>query len=153
MEATAHYFPAKVRKHGGSETGGVRHSGQIPKAPAIGVQVKARKSLRSVWTEVYVKVKATVYSERVSPAPLEDVLEDTTALGNGLARHGSVSAARLEPKLEKCRSNYLYNIAVRRIGNRLLNSFHREGETARLAMQIDRMRDTSCRGPFGWSGG
>lgn len=44
-----------------------------------------------------------------------------------------------EPDLEKIWSYYLSELAVRKIANRIMNCFYRDGEAAWLAMPLDRM--------------
>jgi hypothetical protein len=55
----------------------------------------------------------------------------------GFASDGS--GTLLDPEIEKSWGYYLSDIAVRRIGNRLMNSFYREAESAWLSIPVDRL--------------
>jgi hypothetical protein len=49
------------------------------------------------------------------------------------------SGILLDPELENSWSYYLSDIAVRRIGNRLMNSFYKEDESTWLSIPVDRL--------------
>lgn len=55
------------------------------------------------------------------------------------SRPESYPSRALEPDLEKIWSYYLSELAVRKIGNRIMNCFYKDGETSWLTMPLDRM--------------
>lgn len=68
-----------------------------------------------------------------SPEPPDD------PEASGATKRHSSSAQRLTPNSEEVWSYYLSEIAVRKIGNRLMNCFYKEAEGSWLSMPLDRM--------------
>jgi hypothetical protein len=68
-----------------------------------------------------------------SPEPPDDPTSP------GAAYRNSFSARRLAQDSEEVWSYYVSEIAVRKIGNRLMNCFYKEDENSWMSMRLDRM--------------
>lgn len=77
---------------------------------------------------------AKVNDSDVFPTPPKEISER----GHDCHSTGA-SHSRLLPELEKSWGYYLSDIAVRQIGNRLMNTFYKEDESSWLTMPLDRV--------------
>ena len=74
------------------------------------------------------------------PCPTDDVeIFDNNSISITELHPESVFTRHSELDLEMIWSYYLSELAVRRIANRIMNCFYRNGESSWLAMPIDRM--------------
>lgn len=74
------------------------------------------------------------------PNPSDEIeISDDQSLARSEHRRESFSLRPSELDLEMIWSYYLSELAVRKIANRIMNCFYRQGESSWLSMPIDRM--------------